>query len=153
MPDIDFKKLFETLKSSGAQTSLLVALMGQVGTAIYFQIVNNERQEAAIMANGVALQQWKEQDANLNTAFGQQFVRLQEQVTEAIRRSEKLESPIGQRFLIMEDRVGEAIKTAQERISRIDRMADQLNQLTERMTIIDRRLFEIEQRLKEQQPK
>lgn len=153
MPDIDLSKFWETLKSSGAQTSLLVALLGQATAGLVFQVTNNEQQQAAIIANRVALQEWKDADAALNTAFGQKFVKLEDTVNDAIRRSEALQSPIGQRFILLESRAIEAINIGTERARQIDRLAEQVSQMNDRFIGMERRVQEIELKLSKPQEK
>lgn len=104
--------------------TLLVAVTSQLFFTVYFQVTNNEQQQAAINANVVALQELKSQVFSMQT-------------------------PLSSHVIKMDAKIDEIVKVGQQRIMQLEHLIAQSDRLAERLILLDRRLLELEIRHKQ----
>lgn len=122
----DDRTWIERFVSPGVIATILIAVMGQTGVSIIYQVINNEQQEAKIKANTDEAKYLREQVFTMQTPLSQKFIKLEDQVV-ALRNSH---DELGKRLDQIDTagtRALSLVTANQQRVmSQVDRLGDRL---------------------------
>ena len=78
--------------SGGGLVAVIMFLVGQATFSIVYQIINNEQQQAAIIANQVQLKTLRDEIANMQTPLSSVVLRLEARVVATEIETKRLDS-------------------------------------------------------------
>lgn len=136
--------------SGGGLVAVIMFLVGQATFSIVYQIINNEQQQAAIIANQVQLKTLRDEIANMQTPLSSVVLRLEARVVATEIETKRLDSAMMNASTALNARLDGMDRTGtrglENTTSAVTRLSVAIDRNGDRLAILDKRIGDVENR-------
>ena len=136
--------------SGGGLVAIIMFLVGQATFSIVYQIINNEQQQAAILANQVQLKTLRDEIANMQTPLSQVVLRLEARVTANEIEQKRLDSVVANTITAIHTRIDSIDRSGtrglENTVAAVSRVVTATDRNSDRILALDKRIGDVENR-------